>query len=114
MKCRRYGISLNPKKSQFALNEGKFLGHIVSTEGVKINPVAGIYPYYRGRNGSLLSIGQKGRFLHVERIKIKMECKWIETKLRTERRKWRNDGNNGEPLYKHKLGFRFRIPANKF
>ena len=29
MKCRRYGISLNPKKSQFALNEGKLLGHIV-------------------------------------------------------------------------------------
>ena len=41
LKCRRYGISLNPKKSQFALNEGKLLGHIVSTEGVKINPVRG-------------------------------------------------------------------------
>ena len=39
LKCRRYGISLNPKKSQFALNEGKLLGHIVSSEGVKINPM---------------------------------------------------------------------------
>ena len=39
LKCRRYGISLNPKKSQFALNEGKLLGHIVSVEGVKIDPV---------------------------------------------------------------------------
>ena len=39
LKCRRYGISLNPKKSQFALNEGKLLGHIVSAEGVKIDPV---------------------------------------------------------------------------
>ena len=39
LKCRRYGISLNPKKSQFALSEGKLLGHIVSVEGVKIDPV---------------------------------------------------------------------------
>ena len=39
LKCRKYGISLNPKKSQFALNEGKLLGHIVSAEGVKIDPV---------------------------------------------------------------------------
>ena len=39
MKCRRFGISLNPKKSQFSLREGKLLGHIVSVEGVKIDPV---------------------------------------------------------------------------
>ena len=39
VKCKRYGISLNPKKSQFALNEGKILGHIVSVEGVKIDRV---------------------------------------------------------------------------
>ena len=39
LKCRRYGISPNPKKSQFALSEGKLLGHIVSAEGVKIDPV---------------------------------------------------------------------------
>jgi hypothetical protein len=38
LKCRKYGISLNPKKSHFALREGKLLGHIVSTYGVKINP----------------------------------------------------------------------------
>ena len=38
MKCRRYGISLNPKKSNFALKEGKLLGHIVSADGVKIDP----------------------------------------------------------------------------
>lgn len=38
LKCRRYGISLNPKKSNFALKEGKLLGHIVSAEGVKIDP----------------------------------------------------------------------------
>ena len=29
-KCRRYGLSLNPNKSQFALSEGKLLGHIIT------------------------------------------------------------------------------------
>lgn len=28
-KCRRFGISLNPKKSNFAMKEGKLLGHII-------------------------------------------------------------------------------------
>jgi hypothetical protein len=37
-KCRRYGISLNPKKSHFSMEEGKLLGHIVSPEGIKIDP----------------------------------------------------------------------------
>ena len=39
LKCRRYGISLNPKKSHFALNEGMLLGHVVSAKSVKIDPV---------------------------------------------------------------------------
>ena len=39
LKCRKFGISLNSKKSQFALSKGKLLGHIVSAEGVKIDPV---------------------------------------------------------------------------
>jgi ribonuclease HI len=38
LKCRSFGISLNPKKSLFAMKEGKLLGHIVSAEGVKIDP----------------------------------------------------------------------------
>jgi hypothetical protein len=29
---------LNPKKSHFALRKGKLLGHIVSAEGMKIDP----------------------------------------------------------------------------
>lgn len=37
-KFRKYGLSLNPKKSQFAMSEGKLLGHIVAREGVKIDP----------------------------------------------------------------------------
>ena len=39
LKCRKFGISLNSKKSQFALSKGRLLGHIVSSEGVKIDPV---------------------------------------------------------------------------
>jgi hypothetical protein len=38
LKCKRYGISLNPKKSNFALKEGKLLGHIVSADEVRIDP----------------------------------------------------------------------------
>ena len=36
-KCRRFGLSLNPKKSLFAMEEGKLLGHIVSAKGVRID-----------------------------------------------------------------------------
>jgi hypothetical protein len=36
-KCRRFGISLNPKKTLFGLEEGKILGHIISKEGIKID-----------------------------------------------------------------------------
>jgi hypothetical protein len=38
LKCRRFGLSLNPKKSLFSMQEGKLLGHIVSVEWVKIDP----------------------------------------------------------------------------
>jgi hypothetical protein len=38
LKCRRFGLSLNPKKSLFAMKEGKLLGHIVLVEGVRIDP----------------------------------------------------------------------------
>jgi hypothetical protein len=38
IKCKKYGLSLNPKKSHFSMQEGKLLGHIVSKDGVKIDP----------------------------------------------------------------------------
>jgi hypothetical protein len=38
LKCRSFGLSLNPKKSLFAMKKGKLLGHIVSVEGVRIDP----------------------------------------------------------------------------
>eukprot|EP00253_Pinus_taeda_P010745 PITA_10745 len=37
MTCRKYGISLNPKKSMFALEEGKLLGNIISKNGIRID-----------------------------------------------------------------------------
>ena len=38
LKCMKFGISLNPKKSHFALEEGKLLGHIISKDGIRIDP----------------------------------------------------------------------------
>jgi hypothetical protein len=35
---QKFGLSLNPKKSLFSMKEGKLLGHIVSAEGVRIDP----------------------------------------------------------------------------
>jgi hypothetical protein len=37
-KCRKFGISLNPKKYNFGMEEGRLLGHIISKEGIKIDP----------------------------------------------------------------------------
>ena len=37
-RCRKYGISFNPKKSLFSMDEGKLLGHIISMEGIRIDP----------------------------------------------------------------------------
>ena len=38
LKCRRFGISLNPKYSNFDMKEGKILGHIIFEEGIRIDP----------------------------------------------------------------------------
>ena len=37
-RCKRYGISLNPRNSYVTLSEGKILGFIVSKEGICIDP----------------------------------------------------------------------------
>ena len=36
--CRWYGISLNPKKSKFAIDEGTFLKLVISPDGIIIYP----------------------------------------------------------------------------
>ena len=43
---RAVNIKLNPKKCTFGATEGKFLGHIVTTEGIKANP-AKIKAYWK-------------------------------------------------------------------
>jgi len=37
-KCKKFDISLNPKKSHFRVEEGKLLGHIISKEEINIDP----------------------------------------------------------------------------
>eukprot|EP00253_Pinus_taeda_P025957 PITA_25957 len=37
-KCIKYGLSMNPKKSLFAMEEGKPLGYIISKDGICIDP----------------------------------------------------------------------------
>ena len=37
-RCRKYLISLNPKKCKFSITEGKLLGHVVSKKGISIDP----------------------------------------------------------------------------
>ena len=51
-KCRKYGLSLNPKKTLFGLQEGKLLGHIISEEGIRIDPkrIDGILQINHPRN----------------------------------------------------------------
>jgi len=34
VKCKKFVLSMNPKKSYFSMTKGKPLGHIVSKEGV--------------------------------------------------------------------------------
>lgn len=36
--CRKYGISLNPKKRIFGVSEGNLLWHIISRSGIKVDP----------------------------------------------------------------------------
>ena len=38
LKCRKYGLSLNPQKSHFVVQEGRLLGHLVSADGIRIDP----------------------------------------------------------------------------
>ena len=37
-RCRKYSISLNPKKCVFVVLDGNILGHIISKKGISIDP----------------------------------------------------------------------------
>ena len=43
-----------------------------------------ISPHYRGKNGSFVPIGHKGRFLPLENNKKKTKVKMTETELRID------------------------------
>jgi hypothetical protein len=54
-RCKRYGISLNPKKSVFVVDEGKLLRSIVSKEGMMIEPertqtISKILPHHNNKS----------------------------------------------------------------
>jgi hypothetical protein len=36
-KCRKFGLSLNPKITHFSMQECKLLGHVVSKDGIKVD-----------------------------------------------------------------------------
>ena len=38
LKCRKFSISLNPKKANFSILEGNLSGHIISKKGIIIDP----------------------------------------------------------------------------
>ena len=38
IQVRKINMKLNPKKCAFGLTKGKFLGHIVTSEGIEANP----------------------------------------------------------------------------
>jgi hypothetical protein len=38
MRCKKFGISLNPSKSIFGITNGKILGHIISDSRISIYP----------------------------------------------------------------------------
>ena len=38
IKCGKFGLSLNPKKTYFVVEEGKLLGHFVSEKGICVDP----------------------------------------------------------------------------
>ena len=37
-RCRKYRISLNPKKIIFAVSEGNLMGHIITRDGIAMDP----------------------------------------------------------------------------
>eukprot|EP00253_Pinus_taeda_P015354 PITA_15354 len=98
-KCRKYGLSLNPKKSLFAMEEGKLLGHIISKDGIHIDParVQAIQQIDLPRNKKeIQSFNGKMNFLHrfvpnlVERLremtnmlKKDSQVKWTEEDVKS-------------------------------
>ena len=64
---RKYGISLNPRKSLFSMDEGKLIDHIISKEGICIDPtrVEAIHKiYFPHSKKEIQAFNGKMNFLH--------------------------------------------------
>jgi len=86
-KCRRFGISLNHKKSHFAMKEGKLLGHIISQEGIRIDPkrVEAIQKIELPRNKTeVQSFLGKVNFLRRFIVAFAEIVRWITSMLKKE------------------------------
>ena len=98
-KCRKYGLSLNPKKSLFAMEEGKLLGHFILKDGIRIDPacVQAIQQIDLPRNKKeIQSFNGKMNFLHhfvpnlaehlremTSMLKKDSQVKWIEKAIKS-------------------------------
>jgi len=86
-KCTRFGISLNPKKSHFAMKEGKLLGHIIFQEGIRIDPkwVEAIQKIELPRNKiEVQSFLGKVNFLRIFIAPFAEIMRWITNMLKKE------------------------------
>eukprot|EP00253_Pinus_taeda_P022496 PITA_22496 len=62
IKCRKFGISLNPKKILFGLEEGKMLRHIIYKDGIRIDPA---------RIEAILIISHPGNIKEIQSFLVK-------------------------------------------
>ena len=87
LKFKKFRISLNPKKSIFSMKEGKLLGHVISEEGIRINPsrVAAIQKIDIPRNKKeFQSFLGKLNFLRIFITNFAKVVKYITNMLKNE------------------------------
>lgn len=106
-KCRKFGISLNPKKPLFGLEEGKLLGHIISKDGIIIDPnrIEGILKISHPRNmKELQSFIGKTNFLRRFIPNLVEVLRNITNMLKKDTRiKWNIEAKQYFDLVKHAL-----------
>ena len=75
-KRRKFGLSLNPKKCLFAMEEGRYLGHIVTSQGICIKPerVKAISKVNLPRKKRSTIILGKGKFFVAFHPKLCRDC----------------------------------------
>ena len=90
-KCRKFAISLNPKKSFFAMKEGKLIGNIIYQEGIKIDPkrVKAIRKIDLSRNKvEVQSFMEKVNFLRIFIAPFAETIKYITNMLGNDQEIW--------------------------